>query len=96
MESPGTPFPHNGCKFGIANPKSTTGRLDIFTRLITDIGDEFERVRRGYSGKLYIEVVSQTFPILVQAGMRLNQLRLARGRHRSLRRRPGAAQARPD
>jgi len=67
--------------FGIANPKSTTGRLDIFTRLITDIGDEFERVRRGYSGKLYIEVVSQTFPILVQAGMRLNQLRLARGRH---------------
>jgi dCTP deaminase len=67
--------------FGIANPKSTTGRLDIFTRLITDIGDEFERVRRGYAGKLYIEVVSQTFPILVQAGMRLNQLRLARGRH---------------
>ena len=67
--------------FGIANPKSTTGRLDIFTRLITDIGDEFERVRRGYSGKLYIEVVSQTFPILLQAGMRLNQLRLARGRH---------------
>ncbi len=67
--------------FGIANPKSTTGRLDIFTRLITDIGDEFERVRRGYSGKLFIEVVSQTFPILVQAGMRLNQLRLARGRH---------------
>jgi dCTP deaminase len=67
--------------FGIANPKSTTGRLDVFTRLITDIGDEFERVRRGYSGKLYIEVVSQTFPIVVQAGMRLNQLRLARGRH---------------
>jgi len=67
--------------FGIANPKSTTGRLDIFTRLITDVGDEFERVRRGYCGKLYIEVVSQTFPILVQAGMRLNQLRLARGRH---------------
>ena len=67
--------------FGVANPKSTTGRLDIFTRLITDVGDEFERVRRGYSGRLYIEVVSQTFPILVQAGLRLNQLRLARGRH---------------
>ncbi len=67
--------------FGIANPKSTTGRLDIFTRLITDVGDEFERVRRGYSGRLYIEVVSQTFPILVQEGLRLNQLRLARGRH---------------
>jgi dCTP deaminase len=66
--------------FGIANPKSTTGRLDIFTRLITETGDEFERVRKGYSGKLYIEVVSQTFPILVQAGMRLNQLRFGRGR----------------
>ncbi len=66
--------------YGIANPKSTTGRLDIFTRLITEHGDEFERVRRGYSGRLYIEVVSQTFPILVRAGMRLNQLRFARGR----------------
>lgn len=65
---------------GIANPKSTTGRLDIFTRLITEHGDEFERVRKGYSGKLYIEVVSQTFPIIVRAGMRLNQLRFARGR----------------
>jgi dCTP deaminase len=66
--------------YGIANPKSTTGRLDIFTRLITEPGDEFERVRRGYSGRLYIEVVSQTFPILVQAGMKLNQLRFGRGR----------------
>jgi dCTP deaminase len=66
--------------YGIANPKSTTGRLDIFTRLITEPGDEFERVRRGYNGKLYIEVVSQTFPILVQAGMKLNQLRFGRGR----------------
>ena len=66
--------------FGIANPKSTTGRLDIFTRLITEYGDEFERVRRGYHGKLYIEVVSQTFPIVVQAGMKLNQLRFGRGK----------------
>jgi dCTP deaminase len=66
--------------YGIANPKSTTGRLDIFTRLLTEPGDEFERVRRGYNGKLYIEVVSQTFPIVVQAGMRLNQLRFGRGR----------------
>jgi dCTP deaminase len=66
--------------YGIANPKSTTGRLDIFTRLITEHGDEFERVRRGYSGRLYIEVVSQTFPIIIRAGMRLNQLRFARGR----------------
>lgn len=66
--------------YGIANPKSSTGRLDIFTRLIPEIGDEFERVKRGYNGGLYIEVVSQTFPILVRAGMRLNQLRLGRGR----------------
>jgi dCTP deaminase len=66
--------------FGIANPKSTTGRLDIFTRLITEHGDEFERVRRGYHGRLYIEVVSQTFPIVVQAGMKLNQLRFGRGK----------------
>lgn len=66
--------------FGIANPKSSTGRLDIFTRLITEPGDEFERVSRGYRGKLYIEVLSQTFPIIVQSGMTLNQLRFGRGR----------------
>jgi dCTP deaminase len=66
--------------FGIANPKSTTGRLDIFTRLITETGDEFERVRKGYVGRLYIEVMSQSFPIIVQAGMKLNQLRFCRGK----------------
>jgi dCTP deaminase len=66
--------------YGIANPKSTTGRLDIFTRLITEPGDEFERVRKGYRGKLFIEVLSQTFPIIVQAGMKLNQLRFGRGK----------------
>ena len=66
--------------FGIANPKSTTGRLDIFTRLITESGDEFERVRKGYRGRLYLELLSQSFPIIVQAGMTLNQLRFGRGR----------------
>ncbi|MGB7546943.1 MAG: 2'-deoxycytidine 5'-triphosphate deaminase [Terracidiphilus sp.] len=66
--------------YGIANPKSSTGRLDIFTRLITEFGDEFERVQKGYRGQLYIEVISQTFPIIVRAGMRLNQLRFGRGR----------------
>ena len=66
--------------YGISNPKSTTGRLDIFTRLITEPGDEFERVRKGYSGSLYLEVVSRSFPIVVQAGMKLNQLRFGRGR----------------
>ncbi|MGA2076106.1 MAG: 2'-deoxycytidine 5'-triphosphate deaminase [Terriglobia bacterium] len=62
-----------------ANPKSTTGRLDIFTRLITDYGVEFERVRPGYRGKLYAEIVSGTFTIQVRTGMKLNQLRFVRG-----------------
>lgn len=64
---------------GIANAKSSTGRLDIHTRLITECGDEFERVPKGYHGDLYVEVVSRTFPILVQRGMKLNQLRFVRG-----------------
>jgi dCTP deaminase len=65
-----------------ANPKSTVGRLDIFTRLITDYGPEFERVRAGYRGKLYLEIVlvPRTFSVLVQAGMRLNQVRFMRGK----------------
>jgi len=62
-----------------ANPKSTTGRLDIFTRLITDYGVEFEAVPPGYKGRLYAEIVSRTFTVHVQAGMRLNQLRFVRG-----------------
>jgi dCTP deaminase len=62
-----------------ANPKSTTGRLDIFTRLITDYGVEFERVPAGYKGKLYAEIVSRTFTVAVRAGMRLSQLRFVRG-----------------
>jgi dCTP deaminase len=62
-----------------ANPKSTTGRLDIFTRLITDYGTEFERVRPGYRGRLFAEIVSRTFTIQVRTGMKLNQLRFIRG-----------------
>jgi len=64
---------------GIANPKSTTGRLDIFTRLITESGDEFDRVPKGYSGELYVEIVSRTFPVRIRRGMALNQLRFVRG-----------------
>jgi dCTP deaminase len=64
---------------GKANPKSTTGRLDIFTRLITDYGVEFDRVPPGYKGKLYAEVVSRTFTVAIRAGMRLSQLRFVRG-----------------
>ena len=58
-----------------ANPKSTTGRLDVFTRLITDYAHEFEWVAEGYSGPLFVEIVPRTFTIAVSAGMRLNQLR---------------------
>lgn len=64
---------------GKANPKSTTGRLDIFTRLITDYGTEFDRVPPGYKGKLYAEVVSRTFTVALRAGMRLSQLRFVQG-----------------
>jgi dCTP deaminase len=64
---------------GKANPKSTTGRLDIFTRVITDYGEEFERVPESYVGPLYAEVVPRAFSVLVRTGMRLSQLRLIRG-----------------
>lgn len=64
---------------GKANPKSTVGRLDVFTRLLTDYGTQFERVPRGYRGKLYAEVAPRTFSVLVHAGTRLNQLRFMRG-----------------
>jgi dCTP deaminase len=68
---------------GKANPKSTTGRLDIFTRLITDYGTEFDHVPPGYKGKLYAEVVSRTFTVAIRAGMRLSQLRFVHGSARS-------------
>ena len=70
---------------GKANPKSTTGRLDLFTRLITDFGTEFEKVPAGYKGKLYAEVVPRTFSVRLQAGMSLNQVRLVRGKPAPLR-----------
>src|SRR5580698_10285265 len=70
--------------YGISNPKSTTGRLDIFTRLITEyadpvIGAEFERVPKGYHGDLYVEVVTRTFPVIVRQGLKLNQIRFVKG-----------------
>jgi dCTP deaminase len=63
----------------MGNPKSSTGRLDIFTRLITDMGTEFDRVREGYNGPLYAEVSPRTFSVLVRKGSRLNQIRIRRG-----------------
>ena len=64
---------------GAANPKSSTGRLDVFTRLITDQTTEFDRVRAGYEGPLYAEISPRTFSILVHSGDRLSQLRFRRG-----------------
>ena len=62
-----------------ANPKSSTGRLDVFTRLITDHATAFDRVERNYHGPLFIEIAPRTFSIVVRKGSRLNQLRLRRG-----------------
>ncbi len=64
---------------GAANPKSSTGRLDIFTRLIADRGDRFDEVEAGYRGPLYAEVSPRSFSVRVRIGSRLNQLRFRRG-----------------
>lgn len=62
-----------------ANPKSSTGRLDIFTRLITDYSHRFEEISAGYSGRLYLEVVPKSFPVRIKTGQSLNQLRIRHG-----------------
>jgi dCTP deaminase len=62
-----------------ANPKSSTGRLDIFTRVMTDNGQEFDKIPAGYAGPLYMEVSPRTFPIVVRTGSRLSQIRFRRG-----------------
>jgi dCTP deaminase len=62
-----------------ANPKSSTGRLDIFTRVMADHGGEFDKVPAGYKGPLYLEVSPRTFPILVRTGSRLSQVRFRTG-----------------
>ncbi|HEX4117392.1 MAG TPA: 2'-deoxycytidine 5'-triphosphate deaminase [Rhizomicrobium sp.] len=64
---------------GITNPKSSTGRIDVFTRLITDRAQSFDRIEAGYRGPLYAEISPQTFPALVRKGSRLNQLRIRHG-----------------
>ncbi|MCJ7529099.1 MAG: 2'-deoxycytidine 5'-triphosphate deaminase [Methyloceanibacter sp.] len=61
-----------------ANPKSSIGRLDVFTRLVADNGTSFDEVPEGYEGRLYAEVCPRTFPIKVRCGSRLNQLRFRR------------------
>ncbi|SFD98320.1 2'-deoxycytidine 5'-triphosphate deaminase [Roseivivax sediminis] len=64
----------------VANAKSSTGRLDLLTRTITDGGTEFDRIVAGYDGALYAEICPRSFSVLVRPGMRLNQIRFRRGR----------------
>ncbi|MCT4554316.1 MAG: 2'-deoxycytidine 5'-triphosphate deaminase [Pelagimonas sp.] len=64
----------------IANAKSSTGRLDLLTRVITDGGTEFDRIAQGYAGPLYAEICPRSFSVLVRPGMRLNQIRFRQGR----------------
>src|SRR6266571_5476624 len=64
------------------NPRSSTGRLDIFTRVITDEGHSFDEVPPGYRGRLYLEAVSRTFTVFVRTELSLNQLRLQIGSSR--------------
>jgi dCTP deaminase len=64
---------------GRANPKSSTGRLDVFVRLLTDGQPKFDDVADGYAGPMYLEIAPQTFSVLARTGTRLNQLRLRRG-----------------
>ncbi|EJF90774.1 2'-deoxycytidine 5'-triphosphate deaminase [Bartonella tamiae] len=63
-----------------ANPKSSTGRLDIFTRVITDYAQEFDKVCAAYDGPLYLEISPRTFPVLVRTGSRLSQIRFRKGK----------------
>jgi dCTP deaminase len=63
----------------VANAKSSTGRLDLLTRTITDGGEEFDRIRAGYTGPLYAEICPRSFSVLARPGMRLNQIRFRDG-----------------
>lgn len=62
-----------------ANPKSTTGRLDVFTRVVTDLNAGFDEIRAGYQGPLFLEVVPRSFAIKVRTGQSLNQIRFVHG-----------------
>ncbi|WP_179380498.1 2'-deoxycytidine 5'-triphosphate deaminase [Jannaschia marina] len=63
----------------VANAKSSTGRLDLLTRTVTDSGTEFDRIPEGYDGPLYAEICPRSFSVLVRPGMRLNQIRFRQG-----------------
>ena len=63
----------------VANAKSSTGRLDLLTRIITNKGTEFDRIPTGYKGQLFVEICPRSFSVLVRPGMRLNQIRFRNG-----------------
>ncbi|HEX6858578.1 MAG TPA: 2'-deoxycytidine 5'-triphosphate deaminase [Caulobacteraceae bacterium] len=69
-----------------ANPKSSTGRVDVFVRLLTETGGTFDDVPEGYAGRLFLEIAPQTFSVLARTGTRLNQLRMRRGEAHAVRR----------
>ena len=64
---------------GKSNPKSTTGRLDIFTRVITENGKEYDHIDYNYKGKLYLEIIPQSFSIILKKNTSLNQIRFFQG-----------------
>ena len=66
---------------GKSNPKSTTGRLDIFTRVITENGTEYDFINYNYRGKLYLEIIPQSFSIILKKGSSLNQIGFFQGSH---------------
>ncbi len=65
-----------------ANPRSSTGRLDIFTRVISDRSDRFDEISQGYQGPLFLEVVTRSFPVRVERYLSLSQVRFVRGSSR--------------
>ena len=70
--------------FGHCNPKSTTGRLDIFCRTIVDFSDEYEKIPLNYNGEIFLEITSRSFNIKLKSGNKLNQLRLVFNKHNYL------------
>ena len=68
---------------GKSNPKSTTGRLDIFTRVITENGKEYDFVNYNYKGKLYLEIIPQSFTIIINKNLSLNQIRFFKGSNKN-------------
>lgn len=64
---------------GLCNPKSSTGRIDVFTRVVTDGSSSFDEIAPGYNGRLYVEIAPRTFPIIVRTGTLLSQIRFRIG-----------------